>query len=301
MLVPVASSGSGDTVRSVRSSGAPGANTPRLTPDVTTVPAVLVAPFTRGMCPTSPTVDGPRAVRNATRVVPVGPVTVVPFAMGLVPPVPEVANASRYVVSFASVMSEDTCTNSSASPSKVSPPPAVICGGVSASTSAAVRRAASWMRIVPVVPRLNCPVNTSPPFSTSALAPEENVALPPITRLPVPRLVTVSRLLTAPSSQVSPCALSVSLPVPKSMAPVTRESRTVNVSVPVPNSTLPSRTLSSRRTVVVPPSNFAAMPAVEAVSTNNPIKTIHYRIRTTIRTTKTKVLNGAAWCFLRPF
>ena len=84
-LVPVASSVSGDTVRSVRSSGASNVNTPRRTPDVTDVPAVLVAPFTRGMCPTSPTVDGPRAVRSATCVVPVGPVTAVPCAMGLVP------------------------------------------------------------------------------------------------------------------------------------------------------------------------------------------------------------------------
>ena len=35
-------------------------------------------------------------------------------------------------------------------------------------------------------------------------------------------------------------------------------------------------------------------------STNKHSKTMYYRTRTTIRTTKSKALNGAAWRFLRP-
>lgn len=40
--------------------------------------------------------------------------------------------------------------------------------------------------------------------------------------------------------------------------------------------------------------------AMEAESTNKQIKAICYKCRTTNRTTKEKVLNGAAWCILRP-
>ena len=80
------------SVTSVWSAGASTLNTPSRTSVSTEVPAVSVAPLARGMCPTSTTVDGPRAVRNATW--PVRPVTVVPFAMGLVPLVPLSSNSA---------------------------------------------------------------------------------------------------------------------------------------------------------------------------------------------------------------